>query len=284
MSACIKRKFAGLRWVVTSSTKLAGSGAVAIRQAIVSERHKSYCEGCLCEEMGLGKTIEVLACVLTHRNSHPVAPKPLRARVKALPKTSCVDCNACGTRAANPEDPRVQHHKGLWLECDGCHAWMHGSCIGVNHEAQVPDTLVCAGCMRDLCCAEVPGVSKATLIVCPEAIQKQARRHTLPHICRSVQRATLELRCTPLMIPAYAWPLTRRPRSTSGAACKHGTCMYAQRTTTHSAHNLKLRAVVRGDPQARGAGRAQGGRVPRPEVVPPLLRARCASAAPGACV
>jgi hypothetical protein len=132
-----------------------------------------YGAGCLCEEMGLGKTIEVLACVLTHRNPTPAAPQPVLRRVEALPKEPRIECNACGTSAADPEDPRAQNHVGLWLECSGCHAWMHGSCIGVHRDEQVPDTLLCAGCMRDLCCQTVAGVSKATLIVCPEAIQKQ---------------------------------------------------------------------------------------------------------------
>ena len=50
---------------------------------------------------------------------------------------------------------------------------MHGRCVGITSEARVPQTLLCAGCMRDLCCQQVPGTARATLIVCPEAIQKQ---------------------------------------------------------------------------------------------------------------
>jgi SNF2-related domain len=129
------------------------------------------------------QTIEVLANILTHAAPKPATPKSLKQRLAALPKRSCVSCNACGTHANDPEDPAVQHHIGTWVECDGCHAWMHGSCIGIRGD-RVPNTVICAGCMRDLCGQKQNGVAKATLIICPEAIQKQwfdeIHRHVEP--------------------------------------------------------------------------------------------------------
>lgn len=131
-----------------------------------------------------GKTVEVLACCLAHPAPNPTKPQSLRKRVAALPKRSRVACNACNTHASDAHDARAESYDGLWVECEGCHAWLHGCCIGITREGDVPDPLLCAGCMRDLCCEQVPGVARATLIVCPEAIQKQwadeIQRHVEP--------------------------------------------------------------------------------------------------------
>jgi E3 ubiquitin-protein ligase SHPRH len=134
------------------------------------------------------QTIEVLACILTHQAPTPMVPKSLKSRVATLPKTECVRCTPCGTHASNADDASVENYQGLWVECDGCAAWMHASCIGIRG-GKVPDTALCARCMRDLCTQEVKGVSKATLIVCPEAIQKQ----WFDEIQRHVEAGTLKV-------------------------------------------------------------------------------------------
>ena len=138
------------------------------------------------------QTIEVLACTLAHRAAAPARAKSLAARVRALPKQECICCTACGTRAADPNDPIQHTHKGTWVECSGCAAWMHARCLRLD-ERNVPATLLCAGCMRDLCLQEVDGTAGATLIVCPEAIQKQwldeIERHTAPGALRVVTYA-----------------------------------------------------------------------------------------------
>lgn len=139
------------------------------------------------------QTIEVLACTLAHRAPKPAKAKSLNARVKALPKRECICCNACNTRASDPNDPIQHAHRGTWVACSGCAAWMHASCLRLPKGGPVPNTLLCAGCMRDLCLQEVQGVARATLIVCPEAIQKQwldeIERHTAPGALRVVTYA-----------------------------------------------------------------------------------------------
>lgn len=118
------------------------------------------------------QTVEVLACVLAHRAPSPRTAIPLSRRVAELPKNSCIACVACNTHADDPDDSAAQRYTGTWVECSGCHAWMHGECIGAT-AAGADDTVLCAACMRDLCLQEVPHVSKATLIVCPPAIHQQ---------------------------------------------------------------------------------------------------------------
>jgi hypothetical protein len=144
------------------------------------------------------QTIEVLACMLAHRPRKPSKVFSIEQRIKALPKKSCICCNACGTYAANPNDPIAFSYQGEWVECSGCEAWMHSDCLNLP-SGSPPDKLLCAGCMRDLALKEVPGVSKATLIVCPDAIFDQwleeIGRHTEPGAlrvdCYHGQRASL---------------------------------------------------------------------------------------------
>jgi hypothetical protein len=154
------------------------------------------------------QTIEVLACVLSHRPPCSVAPETLEKRVADLPKHNCVRC-ACGTTASNPDDPSVQNHIGTWVECSGCHVWMHGRCVGLSGTS-VPDTVLCAACMRALSLEGVPGVSRATLIVCPSAIQKQwfeeIQRHVQPRL---------------LKVVTYSGQKSSLLSSLQGAPCEH---------------------------------------------------------------
>lgn len=78
--------------------------------------------------MGLGKTVEVLACILAHRASEEIMSKVmdtanrLRANLMKF-KRDRVECS-CG---ATQED---EFYKGPWVQCDHCDAWQHALCVG----------------------------------------------------------------------------------------------------------------------------------------------------------
>lgn len=78
--------------------------------------------------MGLGKTVEVLACILAHRASKESMSKVMdsanRARESLMKyKRDRVEC-CCG---ATQEDGS---YEGSWVQCDHCDAWQHALCVG----------------------------------------------------------------------------------------------------------------------------------------------------------
>lgn len=93
------------------------------------------------------QTVEVIACVLRHKCPHPSHPRPLAARIAALPKQPRINCITCGTVADNPHDDVAESYRGMWVQCDGCASWMHGTCISYRGQ---PDKLVCGECLRRL--------------------------------------------------------------------------------------------------------------------------------------
>eukprot|EP00892_Ulva_mutabilis_P005941 jgi/Ulvmu1/3719/UM171_0003.1 len=153
--------------------------------------------GCLCEEMGLGKTVEVIACILRHPCPAPTRLRDLPDRIARIPKKARIACMPCGTTVANPHDVAAESYNGTWVQCDGCAAWMHGACIGFRGE---PDHLLCGECLRKLAQQEVQGTSKATLIVCPDAILKQWQseiaRHGAPGALKVIVYGGQSASCT----------------------------------------------------------------------------------------
>lgn len=78
--------------------------------------------------MGLGKTVELLACILAHRASKEAMSKVMdsanRARARLMKyKRDRVECS-CG---ATQED---DFYEGSWVQCDHCDAWQHALCVG----------------------------------------------------------------------------------------------------------------------------------------------------------
>lgn len=39
---------------------------------------------------------------------------------------------------------------GLFIQCDKCHVWQHGGCVGIMQEEHSPDNYYCEGCRKDL--------------------------------------------------------------------------------------------------------------------------------------
>jgi E3 ubiquitin-protein ligase SHPRH len=78
--------------------------------------------------MGLGKTVELLGCILANPNKKALkldsvkAAKIVQAKLDSR-KCDRVDCT-CG---ATHEDPS---YDGSWIQCDICDAWQHALCVG----------------------------------------------------------------------------------------------------------------------------------------------------------
>jgi len=154
--------------------------------------------------MGLGKTVELLACILSHRwsasksgaciNEESQLRKESQIHIKRL-KRERVEC-ICG---AVTESYR---YTGLWVQCDMCDAWQHSDCVGYSAKGKkvkdgsgqqkrekdieksrrkknVPTIVeregkyVCQLCLELMSVTESPVPSGATLIVCPAPILHQ---------------------------------------------------------------------------------------------------------------
>lgn len=157
--------------------------------------------------MGLGKTVELLACILTHRspacegracfNDDLLGTDDHKTHIRRL-KRERVECT-CG---AVTESWR---YKGLWVQCDVCDAWQHSECVGysprgrkVKNDIETEQQLekevekkkhkrkknaptiierdgkyICPLCSELMSATDAPIASGATLIVCPAPILHQ---------------------------------------------------------------------------------------------------------------
>ncbi|KAL3154030.1 hypothetical protein ABBQ32_013581 [Trebouxia sp. C0010 RCD-2024] len=136
--------------------------------------------------MGLGKTVELLACLLAHPFMPPPHPPPLNLEIGSTKKVGekrgrqeRIDC-LCGVTA---DTPAAEQYPGLWLQCDDCLSWLHGACVGYPKRAPKGD-FVCGRCTRARASQQVVSDCGATLIVCPASIlqqwQSEIAKHTQP--------------------------------------------------------------------------------------------------------
>lgn len=144
--------------------------------------------------MGLGKTVELLACVFAHKRSGSESDIIVdsefqvngdhKVNFKRL-KRDRVEC-ICGAVSESLK------YKGLWVQCDICDAWQHADCVGYSPKGKslkskqgseskkfkttiaVRDgEYVCQMCSELIQATESPIASGATLIVCPAPILPQ---------------------------------------------------------------------------------------------------------------
>lgn len=155
----------------------------------------------IADEMGMGKTVELLACILAHRKSLPEQgccpggksdnTETEKTRLKRL-KRERVEC-VCGALSESYK------YEGLWVQCDVCDAWQHADCVGYSpskgingtkeaSEGQhnnkrrkknvadiimMNDEYVCQICLQLMQATSSPIESAATLIICPAPILPQ---------------------------------------------------------------------------------------------------------------
>ena len=156
--------------------------------------------------MGLGKTVELLACIFAHRKEasedSPLLHTELQATrsIRRL-KRERVEC-VCGAVSEN------WRYKGVWVQCDICDAWQHAECVGYSSRGKTVKSrevsdgqgqqkrssdkmqngkrkknattiverdgeYICPSCSELVHATESPVPTGATLIVCPAPILPQ---------------------------------------------------------------------------------------------------------------
>ncbi|XP_021758247.1 E3 ubiquitin-protein ligase SHPRH-like isoform X1 [Chenopodium quinoa] len=165
--------------------------------------------GILADEMGMGKTVELLACILAHRKSSSEQGYCFRGitditekektRINRL-KRERVEC-VCGALSESYK------YEGLWVQCDVCDAWQHADCVGYSPSEGIQRTketskgkrnsnrrkknvadivimnneYVCQICLQLMQATSSPIESAATLIICPSSILPQWHAEILRH-------------------------------------------------------------------------------------------------------
>lgn len=79
---------------------------------------------------------EVTRCICGYQE-YPGPPTDL-GRMKEGPNTSL-----------NTADISTDDIGGLFIQCDKCHVWQHGGCVGIMDEAASPDEYFCEECRPD---------------------------------------------------------------------------------------------------------------------------------------
>ena len=178
--------------------------------------------GVLAEEMGLGKTVELLMLCLAHKK-----PKDEKDEEKELAEARThrlmdeekeeekeegkeeedkVITNRDGMgfttklekeekEEENEEMQQVRcvcgameddpEYKGLWVSCEVCHKWSHAYCVGIKQNCTETPDFICPHCHAAKAGEKIPGISKTTLIVVPSTILQQWRDEVLKHVRRN---------------------------------------------------------------------------------------------------
>ena len=178
--------------------------------------------GVLAEEMGLGKTVELLMLCLAHKK--PKDEKEVLAMVKdeegkenderqgsqrlveeEKEKEVPVITNRAGmgftTKVEEEDEEKTEdeveevevrcvcgameddpEYQGLWVSCEVCNKWSHAYCVGIKQNCTEAPDFICPHCHAAKAGEKIPGVSKTTLIVVPSTILQQWRDEVLKHV------------------------------------------------------------------------------------------------------
>ncbi|GJV92798.1 E3 ubiquitin protein ligase SHPRH [Tanacetum coccineum] len=186
---------------------------IAINKVSLVTLHVSKCGSD--NEMGLGKTIELLACVFAHKKSND-GNEMMQMIGENTPKIKIVKRERveCVYGAVSESS----WYGGLWVQCDVCDAWQHADCVGFldkgsnseienDYESQgdsdsvngdtrkrnsfdgsevefSDEVYICQLCSELIQATTSPVATGATLVICPTPILAQwhaeITRHTRP--------------------------------------------------------------------------------------------------------
>ncbi|KAF5208045.1 E3 ubiquitin-protein ligase shprh, partial [Thalictrum thalictroides] len=168
--------------------------------------------------MGLGKTVELLACIFAHRKSmsegipiSEISTQKVEGQKNGLKRSKIerIEC-ICGALSESPK------YKGIWVQCDVCDAWQHADCVGyspkgkcsVSQEVskekgrrkvqsgkyqkrsnkknssnivEMDGNHICQLCSELIQASQSPVDTGATLIVCPSPILHQWHAEIMRH-------------------------------------------------------------------------------------------------------
>lgn len=147
--------------------------------------------------MGLGKTVELLGCILANPMSEVKEEAGCQQGPEAeaaAPPGPCV----CGSDS-------VPSGKTLWLQCDACESWFHASCLGIRRPPPGAPTLLNIATLFTCAPACIPTSPLRVLLLhpCVSSCPIQSRRHgSAPVACAS----------------AAPPPTQRKPRRRSSSA------------------------------------------------------------------
>lgn len=149
--------------------------------------------------MGLGKTVEVLACVVAHpchltpSQSLSASPFPASVLTDEDDDGPSPDVCICGHTWQECDTP-------VWVRCSNCLRWQHAMCGGYVVSSCPPHApYVCLPCHADTMRTAALQPSKSTLVVCPDSLLPQWQDEIKKH----VKGITVAVRSTDFTLFVY---------------------------------------------------------------------------------
>lgn len=88
--------------------------------------------------------VEVTRCVCG-KDEYPGPPVPLVDNARSVSSRDSQQRTIPGTAAESSSEDG-----GFFIQCDKCHVWQHGGCVGIMKESLAPTSYWCEQCRADL--------------------------------------------------------------------------------------------------------------------------------------